>query len=112
MIRILPAQRHLDAGPDRAVSYLADGRQVVWEPSERGGRIACDAELAAQPPPRALAARFGGRDFNAAWTRAEVAAKLADTPMLCRLRAHGLAAPPQIRTVVVGDVVVSYGSSP
>jgi hypothetical protein len=95
------------------VSYLADGRQVVWEPARRSGRIACDAELADQDAPQALAARFGleARDFAVAWTRAEVAAKLTGTPILCRLRSHGLAAPASIRTRIVGDVVVSYGSS-
>jgi hypothetical protein len=111
VIRILPASEHVAASPERAVSYLADGRQVVWEPSVRRGRIACDAELLDQPPPRALSARFAARDFNAAWTRAEVAAKLSDTPILCRLREHGLEAPSHIHTVVVDDAVVSFGSS-
>lgn len=57
-----------------------------------------DAELGAQDVPPALARRFGVADPDAfwpAWTRAEVAAKLADVPILAWLQRHELDLWPQ-----------------
>jgi len=57
-----------------------------------------DAEYADQPVPTALARRFGTMDFWTRWTRAEVCAKLAGTPILLWLDAHGLPADPAAGT--------------
>jgi len=79
-----------------ARSYLADGRTVTWEPPPGvPGRPAVDAELAAQPVPPALAARFPAEaadpgTFWRCWTRAETLAKLAGVPILLWLTRHGL----------------------
>jgi hypothetical protein len=111
-VRILqpPARVHAQPGR-RAVSYLGDGRQVVWEP-ERPGRIAVDAEVFSRPVPAALAARFGpssARAFFAAWTQAECAAKLNAIPIVVWLRERGLQGDPRLETAthVIGDVVVT-----
>lgn len=72
-------------------SYAADGRRACWQGE---GEAAIDAELAAQPVPPALAARFPRHAspavFWPAWTRAEALAKLAGVPILLWLRQHGL----------------------
>ena len=97
----------------RAVSYLADGRQVVWEPRDsQGDEIAVDAELLSRPVPEALAARFvpaSRAAFYAAWTQAECAAKLNAVPILVWLRQHGLSGDARLRTatIVRGDLVIT-----
>jgi hypothetical protein len=68
-------------------SHLADGRVVGWY-GEDGHVI--DAELAAQPVPPALAARYGPHDFWGRWTRTECAAKSAGVPIALWLAEHGL----------------------
>lgn len=68
-------------------SHLADGRVVGWY-GDPGHVI--DAELADQPVPPALAARYGAEDFWGRWTRTECAAKAADLPIALWLREHGL----------------------
>lgn len=89
-------------------SYLPDGRVVSW----RGpGQGVLDAELADQPVPRALAARYGAHDFWVRWTRSEALAKLADVPIVVWLRKHGLDAQPpagvDLRTFKADGLVVS-----
>lgn len=94
-VRLLPSGFHGRASSDCAVSYLDDGTQVVWEPEfglAEDARIAIDAERFDRPVPPALRARacIAGRlEFYAAWTRVEVAAKLADVPVLEWLREEG-----------------------
>lgn len=92
-----------------ARSHLDDDRVVVWHPdghlddypegalpgpSFSGvARIAVDAERLAQPVPRALRSQYDAaddREFWFRWTRAEVLAKLTDTPILTMLGSHGL----------------------
>jgi hypothetical protein len=70
-----------------ARSHLADGRVVGWYGVPG---VVIDAELSDQPVPPALAARFGTEDFWGRWTRAEVAAKRADVPIVLWLAEHGL----------------------
>jgi hypothetical protein len=116
-LRLLPPGHHVGRTPGRALSYLDDGRQCVWEPRGATGHLACDAERCDRPVREALARRHGlsldPLGFAAAWTRCEVAAKLEDRPIaawlaaggdaLARARAH------RPRTLVLdgGRVVVS-----
>lgn len=80
-------------------SYAANGVRVCWRPP-LPGRYAVDAELAGQPVPDALAARWAseghpdGAGFWEAWTATEVAAKLTGTSILTWLRRHPLGALP------------------
>lgn len=115
-ITVLPASLHVRPCHRRAVSYLSDGRQVVWEPREPGGTLAVDAELLDQPVPPALAARFlpvSREAFFVAWTQAECAAKLRAIPLLVWLRDHGLRGDPKLRTctIVSGDLVVTIAQN-
>ena len=95
-----------------ARSYLSDGRCVGWSPSNaRLTRLVIDAELADQDPPATLARRFGALGFWERWTRAEVAAKIADVPMAIWLREYGLGsdlgdAMRTVRTTLGGATVV------
>lgn len=77
-----------------ARSHLADGLVVSWLPSMPAARYAVDAEYADRPVPATLARRYGTTDFWTRWTRAEVCAKLTDTPILLWLTRHGLPADP------------------
>lgn len=92
-LRILPPGQHLPASSRRAVTYLDDGCQVVWEPSRPLGRFACDAERFDRWPRAKLVQRYGFSSdpfvFACEWTRAEVAAKLADVPVALWLRLRG-----------------------
>jgi len=116
-VTVLPASLYVRPCPNRrAVSYLSDGRQVVWEPREPGGALAVDAELLGQSVPPALAARFSpvsNEAFFVAWTRVECAAKLRAIPLLVWLRDRGLHGDPQLRmrTIVSGDLVVTIGQN-
>lgn len=99
--------RHLPDAVSR--SHLADGRVVGWY----GDREAViDAEIADQPVPRALAARFGQgittREFWVRWTQTECAAKIANVPISLWISEHGVS-PGQrdILTVLHEDVIVS-----
>lgn len=91
-------------------SHLADGRVIGWfgDPG-----IVIDAELTGSPIPPALAARYGREDFWPRWTRAEVAAKLADVPIILWVRQHGLTSHRfEVSTLVdapTEGVVVSLG---
>jgi hypothetical protein len=110
-----PAAADLPPGGTR--SHLSDGRTVTWSPRlPPGVRYAVDAEIADQPVPRALAARFGRSDpesFWTAWTRVEVCCKLHDVPLLAWLSRHGLSPDDAVptRTLRVGDLLVCYGVS-
>ncbi|MFL6160205.1 MAG: hypothetical protein ACJ72D_29300 [Marmoricola sp.] len=90
-------------------SHLADGRVVGWYGD--AGRV-LDAEIADQPVPPALAARYGTDDFWGRWTRAECAAKLADVPIALWLAEHGLPSGGDAVTVLLEDLVVSVGGPP
>lgn len=87
-----------DGAPVR--SHLPDGLVLTWLPPDdaAGIRFAVDAEYADQPVPAAMARRYGSEDFWTRWTRAEVCAKLADTPILVWLAAYGLPADPAAGT--------------
>lgn len=80
-------------------THLSDGTVLGWLPADSSDvRHAVDAEYADQPVPPTLAARYGPDDFWTRWTRAEVCAKLTDTPILLWLTAHGLPADPAAGT--------------
>ncbi|WOP19832.1 hypothetical protein [Raineyella sp. LH-20] len=81
-------------------THLPDDTVLSWRPADLSGiaRYALDAEYADRPVPVALARRFGGEDFWARWTRAEVCAKLTDTPILVWIRLHGLPTDPAAGT--------------
>ncbi len=81
-------------------THLADGLVVSWSPPHPsdGTRYAVDAEYTDQPVPAAMARRYGSEDFWTRWTRAEVCAKLADTPILVWLATYGLPPDPAART--------------
>jgi hypothetical protein len=86
-------------------SRLADGRVVGWYGD---ASFLVDGEIAAQPVPPALAARFGTELFWERWTAAECAAKAYDVPIALWLREHGLTAGPlEVTTLRVGGLVVS-----
>jgi len=105
------------ARPGRAVSYLDDGRQVVWHAPAAAARAACDAERLSAPLPQALAGRYGAEDFHLRWTRTETLAKLAAVPVLEWLRRHGLDGRlegARLTTILLPgeDVVVTLGFLP
>ena len=86
-------------------THLPDGTVLSWRPAtpdvatpDVAARYAVDAEYADQPVPAAMARRFGPADFWTRWTRAEVCAKLADTPILLWLDAYGLPVDPAAGT--------------
>lgn len=89
-LRVVDAADAARFGPEWARSYLDDGRAVLWAAGTRG-RVACDAERFDRMPRTAVARRLGWPeepfDFAVRWTRAEVAAKLADMPIVEWLRA-------------------------
>ena len=88
-------------------SRLADGRVVGWYGD---AAYVIDAEIAAQPVPRALARRYGAGDFWRRWTAAECAAKAYDVPIALWLREHGLdAGALEVTTVHWEGLVVSLG---
>lgn len=64
---------------------------MCWRPAAPG-HFAVDAERADEPVPETLGRRFDGtpEQFRLAWTRAEVLAKLHDTPIVMWLREHPL----------------------
>ncbi|YAL82531.1 hypothetical protein ACMYYO_11430 [Dermacoccaceae bacterium W4C1] len=86
--------------PDRPRSYLPDGRGLAWvlDP-QPGWLLAVDAEPATTRLPDAVTRRSRlpdgtpDADAVAAWTVAEVIAKLTDMPILVRLTEFGLSAP-------------------
>jgi hypothetical protein len=80
----------------RPASYDWEGTRYVWEPAtESGSHAAFDVERLDTPPPElALSASLSHRDFLTAWTRLEVLAKLANEPILTRLRHDALVVPP------------------
>jgi hypothetical protein len=89
-------------------SRLADGRVVGWYGD---ASFVVDAEIAGQPIPPALAARFGGEGFWERWTAAECAAKAYDVPIALWLREHGLdTGALEVTTVHVEGLVVSVAS--
>ncbi|MFW6597152.1 hypothetical protein ACQBAU_05510 [Propionibacteriaceae bacterium Y2011] len=69
--------------------------------------------MATQPVPPALAGRHRvpADEFWRDWTAAEVAAKLADVPILTWLGRHRLGTATGVETVLVDDLVVSAGTS-
>ncbi len=85
-------------------SHLADGRVVGWY-GDPG--VVIDAEIAAQPVPPALAARYGTDDFWGRWTRAECGAKRDDVPISIWLAEHGLDGPSGAVTLELDGVTVS-----
>lgn len=101
-------------GCRRAHTYVADGRRLCWRP-DVDADLAVDAEMAGRPAPEALRRRWDGPDegFLPAWTRAEVCAKLTDTPILVWVHDRGLDAPlpdgVQTHHAVLGDLVVCFG---
>ncbi|WOQ16765.1 hypothetical protein [Raineyella sp. W15-4] len=81
-------------------THLPDGTVLSWRPADLSvvERYALDAEYTDQRVPAALARRFGREDFWTRWTRAEVCAKLTDTPILVWIGTHGLPADPAAGT--------------
>lgn len=83
------------AYPFSARSYFADGGGVAWLVPERlreQARFALDVE-ASRPVRPSLQRRFGITDpqiFVAAWTQAEVCAKLLNIPIVVWLKKYGL----------------------
>jgi hypothetical protein len=117
-VSVRPATQYVRPSPGtRAVSYLSDGRQVVWEPRDPcAGGLAVDAELLSQSVPPALATRFAPKSrlaFFVAWTQAECTAKLLSVPVLVWLREHGLRGDPhlRLRTILCRDIVITIGRS-
>ena len=109
-----PAGADLPPGGTR--SHLSDARTVSWSPRLPDGvRCAIDAEIADQPVPAALAARFGRSDpesFWPVWTRVEVCCKLQDVPVLAWLGRHGLTPDKAVptRMLRVGDLLICCGA--
>ncbi|HSU75006.1 MAG TPA: hypothetical protein VLI66_08690 [Terrabacter sp.] len=112
-----------------AHSYLADGRVVCWVlpeqecPHDRPLAHAVDAELARQPVPSVIDARWRlagiptrGR-FWELWCATEILAKLADVPMVLLARRAPVTSSPvvgagvEIHHVVtrLDEVVVAHG---
>jgi hypothetical protein len=87
---VLSAEQPLPTLPPRAVSYLDDGRKVVWRPRVSVEGFACDAERFDRSPREPIVRRFRFPSdplaFALRWTRAEVRAKLADVPIVSLLR--------------------------
>ncbi|MEA5153636.1 hypothetical protein [Raineyella sp.] len=83
-----------------ARTHLPDGTVLSWLPPDllTVTRYAVDAEYADRRVPRTLARRFGSEDFWTRWTRAEVCAKLTDTPILLWIDTYGLPADPAAGT--------------
>lgn len=95
-------------------SHLADGRVICWRPPLSGlglaasstaagtGHYAVDAEIASQPLPDRMASDWqdSAMNFWIAWTRAEVAAKLANVPIVLWLRDNHLANPGDAATTI------------
>lgn len=120
--------------PQAPRSYLADGRVVVWlATAPPGWSLAVDAELHGRALPDVILRRMRGSagasgvadDTPAgavgAWTRAEVAAKLTDVPILLWLTRIGLGRPTEdeaiarrllISTWVSRGIVLSIGAGP
>jgi hypothetical protein len=75
-----------------AVSYDGLGNQFLWHPSSAGLlRCALDVESLSTKPPEILRPRgMTDESFFAAWTSAEVLAKLSDLPILIWLQRNGL----------------------
>ncbi|NUQ31244.1 MAG: hypothetical protein HOP99_00215 [Dermatophilaceae bacterium] len=114
-----------------AHSYLADGRVVCWVlPSPAPGHDpasahAVVAELALQPVPTTVRARWGENagpepeDFWHRWCATEVLAKLADVPMVLLAREAPVTTSPvrragaEVHWLVrrVDDIVVAHGMS-
>lgn len=85
---------------------------MCWRPTvPTTVRIAVDAEVATQPVPVALARRHpvSAAQFWRDWTAAEVAAKLADVPIIVWISEQGFNAVPGVETVEIGDLVISTG---
>lgn len=80
----------------RPASYDWNGARYVWDPKMAPrGHAALDVERLDTPPSDlSLAPSLSHRDFLHAWTRLEVLAKLADEPILARLRRDALVIPP------------------
>lgn len=110
-----PSRRgeHAAAGCRRLHSWSADGRRVCWRTTHESAAV--DVEQWTAAVPEALARRWPlpRTEFWAAWTRAEVHAKLLDTPILTWVRTHGLDAPDPsgVRTWTqrVDDLLVTCG---
>ncbi|MBB2985449.1 hypothetical protein [Terracoccus luteus] len=89
-VRLTPARVVADRAGHRcdrgAHSYLPDGRALCWQPVGRAPRMyAVDAEPLRAAVPPALQRRTGSiapQVFWAAWTRAEVRAKLRGIPII------------------------------
>jgi hypothetical protein len=81
-------------GCEGAHCYTSNGRRLCWRPGT-AGTFAIDAELLGQEVAEVFRRRWNGsaREFWVAWTRAEVCAKLTDTPILVWVQHHGLRAP-------------------
>ncbi|QGF23574.1 hypothetical protein [Raineyella fluvialis] len=95
-----PQGGHRPAYGSPARTHLPDDTVLSWLPADLTGidRYAIDAEYADRPLPAALTRRFGDQDFWTRWTRAEVCAKLTDTPILLWIDLHGLPADPAAGT--------------
>lgn len=105
-VDVLRIGRPEDVADALTRSHVADGRCVGWygDPD-----VVIDVELADQPVPVALAARYGAESFWERWTRTECAAKAEDVPIARWLRRYGLGAPcaDDSWTVVVAGLVIS-----
>lgn len=86
---------------------------MCWRPDGSSpDALAVDAERIDQPVPPALGRRHpvGQQRFWRDWTAAEASAKLSGTPILQWIADRGFTALPEIRTVLVDDLVVSGGA--
>lgn len=106
-------EAHSVDGCRRVHSWTADGRRVCWQ--TRAASAAVDAEQWTATVPEPLARRWPlpQTEFWTAWTRAEVHAKLLDTPILTWLSRVGLGGPDVagVRTMThhLDDLVVTVG---
>jgi hypothetical protein len=118
---VLPPGREVEPAEGRAIHCLEDGRVVVWEPETVCGAIACHAEPIDRQPRESLVRRFGlprsRVAFACAWSRAEVASRLAGIPVRSLLaRGARQAGAPLVKTVTLVrpelGLVVSLGMVP
>jgi len=91
-----------------AVSYDGLGNQFLWHPSSGGLlRYALDVECLSTKPPEILRPRgMTDESFFAAWTSAEVLAKLSDLPILIWLQRNRL---PDFATRTSFTITLSSG---
>jgi hypothetical protein len=102
---------HYSGEFETARSYNHQGFQLVWvDPSSTAGAMACDIESEGRDC-SFMAARFGVSEdeFTCAWVLTEVAAKLAQVPILLWLTQNGLLRPFEEEII---EVPFDFGGDP